>query len=124
MCELSLIKIEGTPPTSFFAIKYGTDYIGHCLLNHEPKSNDFLPSYFTGHIFYEISDEFKDSDHTKVSINKLIIAAKHIGLKEVIVVSREDDLPPKEILDGRNAIIIDVATGHDGVGYIRYKVDC
>ncbi len=124
MCELSLVKIEGAPPTSYFAIKHGALYIGHCVLNHEPKSNDLLPSYFNAHIFYNISDDYVDGDHTKVAINKLIIAAKHMGLKEVLLVAQENNLPPREILDGRSANIVDMVTGHDGVGYIRYRLTC
>lgn len=123
MCELRLVRISGTPPTSYFAIRHHDDYVGHCMLHHEAQASEHLPRDFTGNIYYDFLEEHRGMDHTKIALDKLVVAAKHIGLKEVYIVAPEHNLPPQEIIDGRRAQIAGTATGHDGMGYIRYKIE-
>lgn len=124
MCELKLIEISEHPITSIFDIFSKGEHIGTCMLHHEARSEQHLPDDFSGHIFYEIFEPFRGQGHAKAALEKLVVAARHIGLKQVFVVVSEENVPSQKVIEGRGATLIGTTVGSDGREYRRYVIDC
>lgn len=124
MCELKLIEITEHPITSTFDIYSKGERVGICMLHHEARSEQHLPADFSGHIFYEIFEPFRRQGHAKAALEKLVVAARHIGLKHVYVVVGEENLPSQKVIEGRGAELVGSAEGSDGRKYRRYIIDC
>ena len=124
MCELKLIKITEHPITSTFDIFSKGEHVGMCVLHHEAYTEAHLPQGFSGHIFYEIYESYRGKGHAKAALEKLVVAARHIGLKHVYVVVGEENVPSRKVIEGRGAVLIGTAIGTDGRSYRRYVIDC
>lgn len=124
MCELKLIAITEHPITSTFDIYSKGEHVGKCMLHHEERSEEYLPADFSGHIFYEIFEPFRGQGHAKNALEKLVVAARHIGLPHVFVVVSEENVPSQKVIEGRGAKLIGTVTGTDGRQYRRYVIDC
>jgi predicted acetyltransferase len=123
MCELKLIKITEHPITSTFDIFSKGEHVGMCVLHHETFTEAQLPEGFSGHIFYEIFEPYRGKGHAKAALEKLVVAARHIGLKHVYVVVGEENVPSRKVIEGRGAVLIGTAIGADGRSYRRYVID-
>ncbi len=124
MCELKLTEISEHPITSTFDIYSKDVRVGLCMLHHEPQSEEHLPHDFSGHIFYEIFEPFRGKGHAKSALEKLVIAARNIGLGHVYVVVAEENVPSMKVIEGRGAELIGTTSGTDGRVYRRYVIDC
>ncbi len=124
MCELKLIEITEHPITSTFEIYSKGDCVGRCTLYHEARSEDHLPADFSGHIFYEIFTPFQGKVYAKAALEKLVIAARNVGLRRVYLVVSDENVPSQRVIEGRGAVIIGATMGKDGRYYRRYAIDC
>ncbi|HXK37448.1 MAG TPA: GNAT family N-acetyltransferase [Candidatus Paceibacterota bacterium] len=124
MCELKLIEITEHPITSTFEIYAKGERVGRCMLHHEARSESHLPEGFSGHIFYEIFEPFQGKGYAKAALEKLVVAARHIGLPRVFVVVSDENVPSQKVIEGRGAQLIGATMGSDGRYYRRYAIDC
>lgn len=124
MCELKLIEITEHPITSTFDIHAHGERVGICMLHHEARSESHLPTDFSGHIFYEIFEPYRGQGYAKAALEKLIVAARHIGLSRVFVVVSDENVPSQKVIEGRGAALIGATMGKDGRYYRRYAIDC
>jgi predicted acetyltransferase len=120
--ELKLIGISGYP-TSHFEIYDDKVHVGMCLLHHRLQSEMHLPEDFSGHIYYNIFPKFRGSGYAKKALDKLLSAAKNIGLHEVFLVSDKENIAALAVIQGRGAELVSEALGADGRNYARYKIE-
>jgi predicted acetyltransferase len=94
------------------------------MLHHEALSEAHLPPDFSGHIFYEIFEPFQGKGYAKAALEKLVVAARHVGLSRVYLVVSDENVPSQRVIEGRGAAIIGATMGKDGRYYRRYVIDC
>jgi predicted acetyltransferase len=81
-----------------------------------------LPENFASHIYYEIRPEYRNKGYGMKILELGLEEARKIGLKEVILTTKKDNLASKKIIETNGGLLADECMTSEGL-YLKYVIN-
>src|SRR5262245_42353845 len=91
---------SGPLPTSRFdLIGDAGEALGYTQVRHRPSQNDYLPPEAGNHIYYEITEEYRDRGYGKQLMALALREAHRIGLSHVRLTVEDENKISRHIIE-------------------------
>ena len=122
MLTLKLKEITGPLPTSIYEIIVDGVVVGICQLRHRPSKSLTMPEGFESHAWYEIESEFRNKGYATEALKELLIEAKNIELKEIILTIAEDNIYSQRVVEKNGGLLLETKPDQNGILYRKYLI--
>lgn len=109
MIYLKHKETSGKLPTSEYELFDAEKLIGKIQIRHKPSHGVGIPESMASHIYYEILPEYRSKGYGKQILALGLEEVRKIGLKEIYITCREDNIGSKKIIESNNGIFVEDA---------------
>jgi predicted acetyltransferase len=110
-------------PTSEYELFDDDVFIGKIQVRHSPSHAVGIPESMASHIYYEIIPEYRSKGYGKQILALGLEEAKKIGLKEIFITCREDNIGSKKIIEANGGVFIEnVVLPEESKKMLKYQI--
>jgi predicted acetyltransferase len=123
MSHLIHKKTEGPLPTSTFELVSEGKIVGTIQIRHKVSHSPEVPIECASHVYYEIEEKERGKGYGNDILRLGKEKAKELGLKNLIVICLDDNIPSKKIIEANVGVLVGTCITAKDKRMLKYQIE-